>query len=200
MIVDKASMIRGLAMIPDAEMLKVREAEYLYDTAAKFVEPVVWVELGSWCGRSLWAAGCGLPEHSDLDAFDPCTAILPATEGSDQCFVHGDGLLQWSILNAVTEAIFRLARVEAKHHRKRSIEGAAHYADSSVDVLMIDADHRYESVRDDLATWLPKLTPGGLVIGHDYTRKNPGVMQAFNERFGDKCRAVTGTRFVEVRV
>ena len=33
--------------------------------------------------------------------------------------------------------------------------------------LHIDADHRYETVRQDLAIWLPQLAEGGLVTVHD---------------------------------
>src|SRR5262249_34052604 len=31
-----------------------------------------------------------------------------------------------------------------------------------------DANHRFETVRDDLTAWYPKLRPGGLFCGHDY--------------------------------
>lgn len=38
-----------------------------------------------------------------------------------------------------------------------------------IDFLFIDGDHRFESVLLDLKIWVPKVRPGGLVMGHDIT-------------------------------
>ena len=38
-----------------------------------------------------------------------------------------------------------------------------------IDLLFIDGDHHYEVVREDIANWLPKVRPGGIVVFHDYT-------------------------------
>jgi hypothetical protein len=47
--------------------------------------------------------------------------------------------------------------------------------------VYIDAAHDYDSVRDDLAAWYPRLVSGGLIGGHDYTEPWPGVRQAVDE-------------------
>jgi hypothetical protein len=44
-------------------------------------------------------------------------------------------------------------------------------------VLFIDGSHAYESVKDDIILWLPKVKY--LISGHDY--RWPGVNQAVNE-------------------
>lgn len=72
--------------------------------------------------------------------------------------------------------------------RADSADAAAETPDGSRDFVFIDADHSYEAVRDDIAAWLPKIRPGGLLCGHDYTPPGkygtlgwPGVVQAVDE-------------------
>lgn len=47
-------------------------------------------------------------------------------------------------------------------------EAAAKIPAGSLDFVYIDAQHHYEAVKADLATWYPKLKTGGLLAGHDY--------------------------------
>jgi len=57
---------------------------------------------------------------------------------------------------------------------------------NNIDLVYIDADHSYESVKADISTWLPKVRKGGIICGHDYTRQWPGVIQAVDETFDKK--------------
>ena len=50
-----------------------------------------------------------------------------------------------------------------------------------VDFVYIDADHRYECVKSDIAAWLPHVKSGGIICGHDYSIGFPGVYRAVNE-------------------
>lgn len=69
--------------------------------------------------------------------------------------------------------------------RKTSREAARRFKDKSIEMVFIDADHSYESCREDIALWLPKAQL--LICGHDYTDDGqghwPGVVRAVNERF-----------------
>lgn len=57
---------------------------------------------------------------------------------------------------------------------------AVHVPDDSLDFVFIDADHRYEAVIKDLAAWVYKLKPGGILCGHDIHLR--GVRKAVDEK------------------
>lgn len=65
-------------------------------------------------------------------------------------------------------------------------KGAANsFADHSLDLVFIDADHSYEGCKADIETWLPKIKPGGWLSGHDYANETRdfifGVTRAVDE-------------------
>ena len=64
-----------------------------------------------------------------------------------------------------------------------SVTAAKAFADGAVDFVYIDGWHNYESVRDDIAAWRPKVKCGGTIGGHDGTRKE--VTRAVTEAFGE---------------
>jgi predicted O-methyltransferase YrrM len=51
----------------------------------------------------------------------------------------------------------------------------------SVDLVLVDAGHLYEDVREDTARALAILSDAGVVIWDDYTRIWPGVVKAVDE-------------------
>jgi len=59
---------------------------------------------------------------------------------------------------------------------------AAETVQAPLAFLFIDGDHAYESVKQDIAAWTPKIVPGGIVAFHDYgAKRHPGVTQAIDE-------------------
>lgn len=50
------------------------------------------------------------------------------------------------------------------------------------DMIYIDADHSYESVKNDISVWFNKVKPGGIICGHDYFMDD--VKKAVDEFFG----------------
>ena len=56
-----------------------------------------------------------------------------------------------------------------------------------LDMIFIDADHTYESVKRDIGLWWDKVKVGGIISGHDYGHSHqPGVKKAVDEYFGHK--------------
>lgn len=61
------------------------------------------------------------------------------------------------------------------------------FADGYFDWIYIDTDHSYETTRDELALFAPKMKPGGIIAGHDYVMGNwrdgikYGVVEAVHE-------------------
>lgn len=48
-----------------------------------------------------------------------------------------------------------------------SLEAARMFAEETLDIVYLDADHT--AVADDIREWWPLLKPGGWLCGHDYT-------------------------------
>ena len=55
------------------------------------------------------------------------------------------------------------------------------FPNESVDFVYIDGEHSYEAVSKDIADWWPKISPGGILAGHDYNDNNPGSIRAVDE-------------------
>ena len=53
--------------------------------------------------------------------------------------------------------------------------------DGTVDLMFIDGDHAYETVKQDTANALRMIAPGGIIIWDDYQTCWPGVIQCVEE-------------------
>ena len=72
------------------------------------------------------------------------------------------------------------------------------FEDNSIDLVIIDMEHTYEAVKNDIRTWLPKVKDGGYLIGDDYNEGwFPGVCRAVNELLPE--RRVHKKRYWAVR-
>lgn len=200
-MIEHDSMLRGLSMIHGPGMLSVREAEYLYDFASSFSRPATWVELGSWCGRSYWATGCGLPKGSRIVSVDEFSGQIPAAEGSDAIVQYAHPKLQRLMFGAV-QCTLREMRPDVRFEciAARTNSAAELWVDQDhrqIDALLVDAGHDYASVKSDIQNWMPFVDrTRGVVIVHDYTDPHPGVLRAVNEAFGfSRVKCPARTRF-----
>ena len=84
------------------------------------------------------------------------------------------------------ESVTRFAHQRRRILSERSVEAARQVEDTSQDFVFIDADPTYESVKEDINSWWPKVRPGGFLCGHDYGHPRDrrglwGVSRAVNE-------------------
>lgn len=54
-------------------------------------------------------------------------------------------------------------------HKSDSYAATAAFRDASLGLCFIDADHTFEGCVRDLESWWPKVRPGGVLAGHDYS-------------------------------
>lgn len=78
---------------------------------------------------------------------------------------------------------------QLKVFRDKTVNVAEKFEDHSVDMVFVDADHKYESVKEDILAWLPKIRLGGLMVGHDF--HYGGVRSAVYEIFEEPIRTTT---------
>jgi predicted O-methyltransferase YrrM len=142
------------------------------------------LEVGSYCGRSTRA----LAENTRgrVTAVDIWLPTDETESASDKVFSRLPDVGEDWLWNDFRTHMLGLTNVHAL--RAQSVDAAAQVPDSvRFDMIFIDANHRYEDVRDDILAWRPKLTPGGLLCGHDYDKDAPdgkgwqGVVRAVDE-------------------
>jgi predicted O-methyltransferase YrrM len=126
-----------------------------------------FVEVGAYKGRSSCYMAERIRETGSDVSFDVVDTFCGDTD-------VGRGDL-WPEFAANLERAGVLASV--RPCRAASVQAATAYPDELLDFVFIDAAHSFEAVTADLAGWWPKLRPGGLIAGHDYTH-SPGVRAA----------------------
>jgi hypothetical protein len=120
--------------------------------------PATVVELGTHSGVS-FAAFCNAVRRSKL----PTRCFAVDTWGGDLHTGFYDSHVYFD-LNTFIQANFAGF---ATLLRCPFDDAVANFADGSIDVLHIDGLHTYDAVRHDFDTWLPKLSPRGVILLHD---------------------------------
>jgi Methyltransferase domain len=138
-----------------------------------------WVELGSWTGRSAAYCAVELINRDKLGAF-----YCVDTWKGEEAIAYDTDIVQ------DLENIFRLNLTPVIDHITMltmiSWLAAHGFDDESVDFCYVDAGHSYEAVSNDLTAWWPKMRPGSMFAGDDYTKGYPGVQKAVWDFFGSR--------------
>lgn len=156
--------------------------EFYKDMVHTLPNPATVVEVGCWKGRSTAALAVEIINSKKkislycVDAwryFHNTEQPLIDQAGFDE--IYREFMLNMAPVKSVITTI-----------RETSVNAADFFPNNFIDFVFLDAAHHYENVKADIQAWLPKVTPGGIISGHDYfTRVHPGVKQAVDEIFPD---------------
>lgn len=143
-----------------------------------------FVEVGCKEGRTTGHILKAVPECRVV-AIDPW-CVMP-----DQKSVQGGETYEnWDFGKIEREFWENVGEHDARCQMVRfTSENAAAMAETSLsyiipaDLVFIDAAHDYESVKADIRRWYPLVRAGGVLAGHDFNHKWPGVQRAVAESF-----------------
>lgn len=135
------------------------------------------VEIGSYCGRSFYAACASLEDKSQATAIEP---LLLDDCGEQPAPGWVLASLQ-ATLNAVG-AVRPDLRIE--HWQTDSLVAANEWKGPPITTLYLDGSHYQAELTADLEAWYPHVASGGWVFGHDYWAVTAGVMEAVQDFFG----------------
>jgi predicted O-methyltransferase YrrM len=145
----------------------------LYHSLVKTHDNANFVEVGSWQGKSAsFMAVEIINQNKNIKLH-----CVDTWEGSIE---HAnDDIIKNQLLYDTFLKNIEPVKSVINPIKMSSRDAARTFDDNSLDFVFIDAAHDYESVREDIYAWFPKLTPGGILAGHDKTW--PGVVKAVNE-------------------
>jgi len=124
-------------------------------------EGMMVAEVGSWTGNSTLTLAGRIKDYKGvIFAIDhwqgsPKTSHLKWAEERDIYAIFKERMVKnnvWSIIKPMV---------------MESLTAANIFRDKSLDLVFIDADHRYQEVKKDIRAWLPKVREGGIISGHD---------------------------------
>lgn len=140
-------------------------------------------------------------DGSDMKAFIALLAGLVIAQSASTVLEVGTGLLNSSkaFLYGLERTGGKLVTCDPKkrwdnfvhpqieYHQEKSGELRKEWKEP-IDILFIDGDHSYASVKNDFEMFYPFVKEQGLVIFHDSNHKYlPGVKKAVGEVFEDEC-------------
>lgn len=144
-----------------------------------------FVEIGAWKGKSICYAGVEIinsGKNIRLDSVD-------TWEGSpgEPVLMNDESVINKTLYDEFIKNIGPIKHIVTPI-KLSSVLAANVYQDNSVFFVFIDGSHLYESIKEDILAWLPKVKSGGFIGGHDIDQPEEfnGVRAAVNEIIGAK--------------
>lgn len=150
-----------------------------------------YVEVGTYCGRSLFVAACAMLPGGRAVGVDS-GLMLEDCPGAG-LYLPRPGWAE-EVLQATLRAIRdRRPDVTVVMERRDSLTAAGRLVGPH-DLIFLDGGHTWKEVEADIGAWLPRVAPGGVLCGHDYWPGHPGVMDAVNGVLRDRFEVLPNTR------
>lgn len=144
----------------------------------------VAIEVGTWRG-DFADAMCRILDPNKFYAIDPYLIYDEYTDKPDMNeFSNQENL---DILAEVTiqRVNMMLPSGRSSLLREKSCDAVKHFENDSLDVVYLDANHKYDEVLKDITVWYEKVKPGAILCGDDYIPGSHvekfGVIQAVND-------------------
>lgn len=150
-----------------------------------------FVEVGSWKGKSAAYMAVEIANSSKPIVLD-CVDHFHGTASEGQHRLAKDIDLAKVFASNLGDFDF------VRQIQMPSVDASTLYDDRSLDFVFIDAAHDEANVTADIAAWLPKVRPGGVIAGHDYTRRFPGVVAAVKKLIPLASKASNSCWMLEV--
>jgi predicted O-methyltransferase YrrM len=165
----------------------VKDLETVYELVSILLKPKIKIaEIGAWTGKMTLLLGktiqkC-LGKVYSVDWFKGQVPI-PSHLFSPKPKFYKEKVLPANVVGweaeTIIEEIFKKNILEhnltdtVELIKNSSIEASKRFPDSYFDFIFIDASHDYQSVKEDLNLWYPKLKEDGMIAGHDFEEKLP---------------------------
>jgi len=189
-----AGLIRGVLTKFRPMTMAVDEAYMIYSAVRRTAKlPGDLAEVGVYRGQSARII-CEAKGDKTLHLFDTFQG-LPMPGSIDTKFKQGEHACS---LRAVKE--FLADQHNVRYYPGLFPETAAAVADGCFSFVHLDVD-LYESTREALAFFYPRMTPGAIILSHDYVTSD-GVRKAFDDFFAQKVEPVlelTGNQCLVVK-
>lgn len=186
----RTANLDGLGMTPSFKVGKIvpleeRDAKALEKVAQMVLkEGMMVVEVGSWTGMSTSIlAKTVVDYHGSVFAVDHW-------RGNEGVSASYDFAKVYDVYSIFKRNMISLGIWDIVHPLVMDSQTASQiFANGILDLVFIDADHRYEYIKKDISSWLPKLRNGGILCGHDcegyYSEYSGEVKRIINEHLGD---------------
>ena len=144
-----------------------------YARFARVLRGGVFVEIGSWKGRSTSFIG------AVCNANGTRLVCVDHWKGSqDSMATRYDAALAVEDVESQFRANMSALGITVEVLAETSRDAAARFASRSVDRVFLDGGHDAASVTEDLELWSERLTFDGVLAGHDYDVKHPDLCAA----------------------
>jgi O-methyltransferase len=192
---DDAEFLGLASKISDHTLVSNDRLYFLYQLARSSAGlPGDFAEIGVYKGGTAWLLSKVLEKSKKtLHLFDTFEGMPEVDRNKDDVEFVQAGIFADTSLEAVRDY---LKEFPATKFYKGLFPGTAPpVAEMKFSFVYIDVDI-YQSTKDCLEFFYPRVTPGGVIVSDDYkSLKCPGVKKAFDEFFADKREAPVHTTF-----